>query len=112
MQLRAKKYLYDVQQACRLLEQFAAGKQLRDYEADALLRSGVERQFEVIGEALRPMREIEPGLVDKIADARRIISFRNVLIHGYASVSNQTVWEVLTTDLPRLRTESDELLSG
>ena len=112
MQLRVKKYLYDIQQACQLLKQFTAGKDLQDYEADALLRSGVERQFEVIGEALRQMREVEPGLVDKITEARRIIGFRNVLIHGYASVSNKTVWDVLTTDLPRLRREVDELLRG
>jgi len=77
-----------------------------------LLRSGVERQFEVIGEALRQMREIEPGLVDRITEARRIIGFRNVLIHGYASVSNKTVWDVLTADLPHLRREVDELLRG
>lgn len=112
MRLRVKKYLYDIQQACRLLEQFTTGKGLQDYEADALLRSGVERQFEVIGEALRQMREIAPGLVDRITEARRIIGFRNVLIHGYASVSNKTVWDVLTTDLPRLREEVDELLPG
>ena len=112
MRLRVKKYLYDIQQACRLLEQFTTGKGLQDYEADALLRSGVERQFEVIGEALRQMREIAPGLVDRITEARRIIGFRNVLIHGYASVSNKTVWDVLTTDLPRLRGEVDELLRG
>jgi len=47
-----KKYLFDVWQACELLAQFAAGKTLIDYQGDALLRSGIERQFEIVGEAL------------------------------------------------------------
>ena len=57
MRLESKKYLYDVLQAAKQVEEFCRGKSFTDYEADALLRSAVERQFEIIGEALRPGNE-------------------------------------------------------
>lgn len=82
------KYLFDVAEACRLLAQFTSGKTLADYESDALLRSAVERQFEIIGEALRLAIREEPDLAGRISGSSRIIAFRNRLIHGYASVLN------------------------
>jgi uncharacterized protein with HEPN domain len=110
MRLEVKKYLYDIQQASELLARFTSGKALGDYSADPLLRSGVERQFEVIGEALGQMLKIEPGLSGDITESKRIIAFRNVLIHAYASVSDEVVWDILGTDLPRLRKEVEALL--
>jgi uncharacterized protein with HEPN domain len=79
--------------------QFTANKSLKDYEGDALLRSAVERQFEIIGEAINRMREIEPSTIDNIPNARRIIAFRNILIHGYDVVENTIVWEVVQNNL-------------
>jgi len=111
MRPEGKKYLYDIRKAGELLAEFATGKTFADYAADALFRSAVERQFEVIGEALSQAIKLEPDLANSISEARRIISFRNILIHGYAAVSNQVVWDVLQKDLPRLRCEVDELLN-
>ena len=110
MRLEVKKYLYDIQQACELLTRFTAGKTLGDYSEDPLLRSGVERQFEIVGEALSQMIKIEPGLSGDITESKRIIAFRNVLVHAYASVSDELVWDILETDLPRLRKEVEALL--
>jgi uncharacterized protein with HEPN domain len=53
MRRECRKYLYDIQKACELLAEFARGKTLADYSADPLLRSGVERQFEIISPAVR-----------------------------------------------------------
>ena len=112
MRPEGKKYLYDIRKAGELLAEFAAGKTFADYAADALLRSAVERQFEIIGEALSQAIKLEPDLVNAISEARRVISFRNILIHGYAAVSNEVVWDVLQKDLPRLGREVDALLNG
>src|SRR5262245_1233143 len=108
--LEIRKYLYDIQQACELLNDFTAGKTLTDYAANAMLRAAVERQFEIIGEALNQMLKREPALAPRFSDHRRIIAFRNRLIHGYADIDDEVVWGVLTTSLPRLRREIVALL--
>jgi uncharacterized protein with HEPN domain len=99
MQLEIKTCLEDIRQAAELIMQFTANKSLTDYEDDALLRSAVERQFEIIGEAINRMRKIEPSTIDNIPNARRIIAFRNILIHGYDVVENTIVWEVVQNNL-------------
>jgi len=91
MKLEAKKLIYDLEQATQLIATFAQGKQLSDYKADAFLRSAVERQFEIIGEALNRLRKIEPDLVVRISDYQQIIGFRNILIHGYDIISDSRV---------------------
>ena len=70
----ARKYLFDMAEACGLIETFVSGKSLDDYRDDPLLRSGVERQFEVIGEALGRLLEMAPELSERISDTRRIIA--------------------------------------
>ena len=109
--LDVRKYLFDIMQACELLERFAKGKTFADYSADPLLRSGVERQFGIVGEALGQALRVNPSLAEHVAGARRIIAFRNRLIHGYASVSDEVVWGLLETHLPALRRDVEKLLA-
>jgi uncharacterized protein with HEPN domain len=105
-----RTYLFDIAQACVLLRQFTAGKTFADYAADPLLRSAVERQFEIIGEALNQALHRDPSLAARISDAGRIIAFRNRLIHAYASIADEVVWGVLETNLPTLPREVDARL--
>ena len=65
MPLESLKHLYDMQQACRLLAAFIAGKTLGDYSADAMLRSAVERQLTIVGEALNRLKKIDPATVPR-----------------------------------------------
>lgn len=102
MQPEYRKYLYDIQEACRKLEGFTKGRLLNDYLTDEMLQSAVERQFEIIGEALGRLHKADSTLASNIPDARRIIAFRNILIHGYATIRHETVWGVVQTDLPIL----------
>ena len=111
MRREVRKYLYDMQQATRALDEFTAGKSFADYQANALLRAAVERQFEIIGEALSRLAKLEPQTAARISDHRRIISFRNILIHGYADIDNRIVWGVLVQNVPPLRADIDALLA-
>lgn len=110
MRPETTKYLQDVREACQLLEEFTRGKLFADYTADALLRSGVERQFITIGEALTQAEKQEPGFDQSLSGFRQIVGFRNILVHGYAIVQPATVWGIIENDLPTLKQEVDALL--
>jgi uncharacterized protein with HEPN domain len=112
MRLEAKKYLYDIQQAASRIAEFTSGKKLDDYRSDALLRSAVERQFEIIGEALAQLAKLDAELVARISGYRRIIAFRNILIHGYAEVDDRLVWDIVESKLPVLQRETEALLKS
>ncbi len=109
MRLEARKYLHDIDQAIARLTFFVAGKTIDDYSADALLRAAVERQFEIIGEAIGKFARVDPVSVERIRGFRRLIAFRNVLIHGYAEVDDQLVWDLLQGHLPDLVADVESL---
>ena len=112
MQLEAKKYVQDMENALALLSTFVSGKSLADYLNDPLLQSAVERQFEIIGEALGKLAKIDPGAASQITDFRRIIAFRNILIHGYAEIDDQLVWDIVETQIPVLKRDIAKLGAG
>ena len=111
MQLEAAKFLWDARQACDLILTFTAGKSFENYQADVLLRSAVERQFEIMGEALNQMSKIDPATAGSIPQLRKVVSFRNVLIHGYSSVDDRAVWTVVADQVQPLRLVLTALLA-
>ncbi len=112
MRIESKKYLYDIQQAATRIAEFTRAKTFGDYGADGLLRSAVERQFEVIGEALTQLARIDIETASRLPEYRRIIAFRNVLIHGYAEVDHRVVWSIVELKLPALRQHVESLLAS
>ena len=110
MRLKEKKYLYDIQKAIELVKQFTSSKTFEDYQSDILLRSATERQLEIIGEATSQLSKLNPQLASKISLYQNIISFRNILVHGYAEINNRTVWGVIKHHLSALAKEVSELL--
>lgn len=110
MQLEAKKYLYDIQQAAELISQFIAGKEFSHYQQEPILRFAVERAFSIIGEALSQLAKLDTVLVERIDEHRRIIAFRNILIHAYAEIDNRIVWDIIETRLPALYQQTAALL--
>lgn len=111
MRPEVRKLLEDMRQAADELAGFTAGKTLADYLADAMLRRAVERCFEIVGEALAQLRKFDAPTAESITDWRAIISFRNVLIHGYAVIDDRKTWDIVERDLPTLRTEVARLLA-
>ena len=102
MQRDPRAYAWDALQAARLIATFTADKSFSDYQADPLLRSAVERQFQIIGEALGRLHRLSPAIAGQVPDLSRIVAFRNILVHGYATVDDRLVWQVVRERLPGL----------
>jgi uncharacterized protein with HEPN domain len=79
------------------------------YNKNKMLRRAVEREFEIIGEAMSNILKIEPEF--PIRHARRIVDLRNLVIHGYDQVDHAVIWGIISRDLPDLKNEVMKLLN-
>ncbi|MCI5168480.1 MAG: DUF86 domain-containing protein [Candidatus Electrothrix sp. GM3_4] len=82
-----------------------------EYSADLKTQSAVERQFEIIGEALNRIKKIDSSLLDRVDNWREIIGFRNVIAHGYDVVEDEIVWNSVKEDIPVLITQLKRILN-
>ena len=110
MQPEIKTFLYDIRQACKSLKVFTSGKTFEDYQQDELLRAGVERKLMIIGEAVYQILRLDNSLEQSISEAREIVGFRNVLVHGYFAVEDETVWGIVINQVAVLEKETRRLL--
>lgn len=92
----------DVLRAGAEIERFLHGRSLAEYESDRLVSSAVERQFEIIGEALTRALQADPSIEGRLSEARNVIGFRNRLAHGYDTVDDRLVWALAIQKLPAL----------
>ena len=102
--------LADIVESCDAVAPAVSGLALEDYEASRLVRSSVEREFIIIGEAISALARVAPDVFGGITRARRIVDFRNQLTHEYPTVDNALVWAVVQHDVALLRAESAGLL--
>jgi uncharacterized protein with HEPN domain len=106
-----KALVWDAREAATAIADMTAGKGFADFDRDLVLRSAVERQFEILGEALNRLDRLDATLAAKIPDLRQIVAFRNILIHCYAVIDRARVWSAVQDDLPPLRATLDNLLA-
>ena len=111
MRLDPRVLLADIDRAGADIGRFTDGMDSGAYASDALTQAAVERKFEIIGEALNRLQKTHPDLAERIPRLRRIINFRNLLIHGYASVMPERVWDYAENHLPQLRQIVEVLLA-
>ena len=111
MQRDAKAYLWDIAQAAESIRTFTDGKDLEGYLNDEMLRAAVERKFGIAGEALSQLLRYFPEYRDRITLVGEIVAFRNQIVHGYATVRDDIVWEIVRSYLPKLHREVAELLA-
>lgn len=105
-----EKYLYDMLNSCEFLLEFTLGRTVSDYIEDRAFRSAVERELQIIGEALVQLDKVNPEIARQIPDYLNIIGFRHILVHGYDSLNPTTVWNVIETKLESLKTKVQSLL--
>src|SRR3954466_14064456 len=101
----SRKHLFDIREAAARIARFASGQSLENYLADEFLRSAVERQFEIIGEAMGRLLRTDRATAERISEYPRIVSFRNQLIHGYEVIDDAIVWRIVEQKLPILIAE-------
>ena len=110
MRPESLKFLHDMRTARRRVLEFTRGKTLADYRSDVFLRSAVERQFEIVGEALSQLSKVDRETAERIPDRRDIISFRNILVHSYTAIDETLVWGVVESSLPEMLRTLDSLI--
>ncbi len=109
MQRNELAYLNDVVDACEAIESALTDQDLEAYRSSGLIRSAVEREFIIVGEAMAALSRLSPQLFERITHARRIVDFRNQLAHQYSDVDD-TSWLIARHDAPVLRAECAALL--
>ena len=112
MSRSAAELLNDVRTAAELIEQFTAGRGLPNYTTDPRMQSAVERQFIILGEALGQLERLDPATTARITEYRKVIAFRNILVHGYSTIDDQIVWAVIQNHLPVLKREAEAVLAS
>ena len=106
----ARAYLSDIIESCVAIAAALKGIDLAAYEASRLIRSSVERECTIIGEAVSVLSRQAPAVFDSITQARRIVDFRNQLTHEYPSINDAVVWDIARRDVPLLRQECAVLI--
>lgn len=110
MQRNIKMYLFDILTAIdSIYDYLGEERDFEKFESNKLLRRAVERELEIIGEAMNRILKIEPEF--PVTNAKRIIGLRNWVIHSYDGVDSKIIWGTIETRLPVLRKEIDKLLN-
>ena len=105
-----KKLLFDVLESGRSIQSWCEHRTFAEYENDRQLRRAIEREFEIIGEALNRLLRLDGTTAANISQLSRIVGFRNRIIHGYDTVDDATVWGIIGRHLPQLLAEVERLL--
>ncbi|MBK7479175.1 MAG: DUF86 domain-containing protein [Bacteroidales bacterium] len=109
MNVEIKKFLYDIRESIESIENYLGNE--RDfsvYLSNKMLRRAVEREFEIIGEAMNRIERLDPKI--KISSKKQIINMRNRVIHGYDKIDDEIVWGTIVRHLPTLKIEISKLL--
>jgi uncharacterized protein with HEPN domain len=110
MENEVKAWLYDILNAVVEIESFFGNepKIFITYQSDLRTKRAVERNIEIIGEAMNRVLKQERDI--EISNSRKFVDLRNRIIHGYDSVSDEIIWGVVITYLPVLQAEIQSLL--
>ncbi|MEQ8810670.1 MAG: DUF86 domain-containing protein [Imperialibacter sp.] len=104
-----RAWLKDIEQAILEINSFLPeSKVFTDFQKDLKTKRAVERNIEIIGEAMARILKVDPDI--DISDTRKIVDTRNRIIHGYDSVSEDILWGIIIRNLPVLEIDVKNLL--
>lgn len=104
------KCLYDIKLAIEEIDSYFLNRDMcfEDYTKDTLLKRAIERDLEIIGEAINRILIIDPEF--PIQNARKIVGLRNQIIHAYDNISDENIWGIIMNHLPNLKTDIERLI--
>jgi len=107
-----KAWMHDILQSVNEIESYFedSPKEFQSYANDIKLKRAIERNLEIIGEAVNRITKKNPDFV--IENTREIIGTRNRIIHGYDAVSDEMIWSIVVNHLPELQSEINNLLAS
>ncbi|MEP6628239.1 MAG: HepT-like ribonuclease domain-containing protein [Ginsengibacter sp.] len=110
MEIKIKTCLYDILNAINEIDSFFIDRKynFQTYQNDIRTKRAIERNIEIIGEAISRILNIEASF--ELSNSRKIVDTRNRIIHGYDSVSDEIIWSIVVTHLPILKSETEHLL--
>jgi uncharacterized protein with HEPN domain len=109
MKLEIKKLLYDINESIDSIDNYLGdNSDFNRYLVDKMLRRAIEREFEIIGEAMYRIEKIDSSI--NISSKKQIINLRNRVIHGYDKIDNEIIWGTIVRHLPQLKKEVEMLL--
>ena len=109
MSKKIRKWLLDIRTSIEAIQSFLdENPDFEEYKSNLMLRRAVERELEILGEAVNRILKQQPEF--PITDARRIVDLRNHIIHKYDNVSDEIIWGILHKNLPALQTEIEDFL--
>jgi uncharacterized protein with HEPN domain len=109
MELEIKTWLYDILNAIKEIESFIDPAQnFSSFHDDIKTRRAVERNIEIIGEAMS--RILNKDVSVELSNTRKIVDTRNRIIHGYDTVSDDILWNIVIQHLPILKQEVQQFL--
>ena len=106
-----KTWLYDILNSINEIESYfiETPKMFEIYQNDLRTKRAIERNIEIIGEAMNRILKENSGI--EISNSRKIVDVRNRIIHGYDSVSDDVIWGIVIKNLPVLKSEVTHLLN-
>ena len=112
MDQRILKWLFDIKIAIDEIDTFFKNeeKDFFKYRTNVMLKRAVERNLEIIGEAVNRIITRDNLFTEKISNAKAIIGLRNQVIHAYDNISDENIWSILINHLPKLQIEIDNLI--
>ncbi len=114
MDERILKWLYDIKLSIEEINSFFENQRFDffEYRKNIMLKRAVERNLEIIGEAVNRILKRDSHYVSEISEAKSIIGLRNQVIHSYDNISDENIWSILINHLPKLKIEIDNLINS
>ncbi len=109
MENKINKFLFDIKESIEAIESYIKNTSFKTYQENKMLRRAVEREFEIIGEAMYRISKLKPEI--QIKNKEAIIGMRNRIIHGYDIVDEEVIWSTVHDHLPTLKSEIKNILN-